>query len=236
MRILVSCLQGLPDHPIPAYGQWRRYFKNGIEEAGHEFLEVEGVDWAEALVSTDPHRIAQWRADVWERTLGFVRRQHHRLSIHLFLSYLYPPQVDAGAIRQIQSLGIPCVNFFCDNVREFRTAPREFRVFDLNWVPEVEALPMYRKAGLPHLCLPMPCWVPQEYRLPSAEETEPPTFIGRGDILRRNLFARALLAGADFQICGPGWDDRGQPASPAKRRLSVIVANQLIQVKRHGLA
>src|SRR3989442_11146866 len=50
MRILVSCLQSRKRYPIPAYEFWRPYFVQGLQEAGHEVLEVPGVDWAEGLI------------------------------------------------------------------------------------------------------------------------------------------------------------------------------------------
>ena len=49
MRILLSCLQGRPLQALPAYAFWRRYFVQGLREAGHEVLEVPSADWAEGL-------------------------------------------------------------------------------------------------------------------------------------------------------------------------------------------
>ena len=68
--------------------------------------------------------------------------------IHLFVGYFYPEQVEVSAIRELQRMGIPCVNFFCDNVREFVKPPAEYAPFALHWVPEFEALPMYREARI----------------------------------------------------------------------------------------
>jgi hypothetical protein len=238
VRILVSCLQGPAGYPIPAYDFWRIYFKNGIQEAGHQFVEVEGADWAKALTLSDGEERAAWRSRTWQQTLDFIRREHASCPIDLFLSYFFPRHVDASAVSEIKQLGIPCVNFFCDNVREFRAIPKEFAVFDLHWVPETDALGMYRAAGFPHTWLPMPCWVPQEFRLISSEESERPIFIGRGDLMRQELFGRAFRAGADFQIRGVGWQPDSAPNGTASASRSGSMrnaaTNQLELYKTHG--
>src|SRR5207247_876218 len=125
----------------------------------------------------------------------------------------YPRQVDVTAIRELQRRGIPCVNFYCDNVREFSKVPAAYQPFALHWVPEFEALPMYRAAALPFVHAPMPCWIPTEFREKPATETEPPTFIGSSDTLRRDLLARALQGGADFFVRGVGWRITTGPAN-----------------------
>jgi hypothetical protein len=236
VRILVSCLQGPPGYSIPAYDFWRTHLKNGIEEAGHEFTEVEGADWVKVFILADAGERAAWRATTWQRTVDFIRREHRIRPFDLFLSYFFPRQIDRTAIREIQQIGIPCVNFFCDNVREFQTIPKEFTVFDLHWVPETKGLEMYRAARLQHIWLPMPCWVPQEFRLPSPIETEMPTFIGRGDLMRRELFGRAFQAGANFQIRGAGWEPNGQSSPRRPESFFARLANQLDLYKSHGIA
>lgn len=238
MRVLLSCLQSPKRHPIPAYDFWRTYFVCGCDEAGIEYLEVPDVDWAEGLVYPEGNELFAWRARTWEKVLAFARSEHARKPIDFFLGYLFPKQVEPAAITELQHLGLPCVNFFCDNIREFRRVPHEFRPFNLHWVPEFEALPMYRQAGLPHLHAPMPCWIPRELRRVPAIETEPPTFIGSADILRRELLGRAWQAGADFVVRGPGWGAGSQ--SEVRPHASVRAAgnflvNQWNLVRTHGV-
>lgn len=237
MRILLSCLQSLARHPIPAYGYWRTYFVRGLEEAGHRVLEVGEVDWAEGLVCPAGAALDAWRARTWERVLAFVRQEQRREPVHLFLGYLYPSQVDTGAIQELQRMGIPCVNFFCDNIREFHRIPSEYRPFAMHWVPELDALQMYRAAGLACVHAPMPCWIPVSMRTVPSRETEPPTFIGSADILRRDLLGRALRAGADFAIRGTGWMGDGDvvASKPPPRSLPRLIANQAATVRAHGL-
>ena len=240
MTILLSCLQSLRKHSIPAYEFWRPYFVEGCREAGITPLEVPDVDWAEGLsLAHGSEELASWRAQTWEKTVDFAREQHSRGGIDFFLGYLYPWQVEVSAVRELQRLGIPCVNFFCDNVREFRRVPATYEPFDLHWVPEYEALPMYRVAGLPHLHAPMPCWIPREYRGLPDREAYPPTFIGSADVLRRDLLGRAIRVGADLMVRGRGWDSQlltsGSRLSTPASSLGTFFANQEAFRREHGL-
>jgi hypothetical protein len=239
MRILVSCLQGNRRHPIPAYAFWRSYFVRGLEEAGHDVLEVPGVDWAEGLAhGPGEEALQKWRERTWESVRRYVHAERRGRAVDLFLTYLYPQQIDAGAVADLQADGVPCVNFFCDNVREFRAVPVEFAPFALHWVPEFEALPMYRRAGLPHLHAPMPCWVPRHLRDVPTAETEPATFVGSADILRHDMLSRAVRAGASFTVRGEGWCDRAacQPAPLRPQNFAERLGNQVSTLRHHGLA
>jgi len=233
LRILLSCQQSPYRHAIPAYDFWRRYFAPGIEEAGHEVVEVPGLDWAEGLTYAAGPRLLAWQARCWETVHAFVDRQ----PVDLFLGYLFPQQVDTAAVRELQRKGIPCVNFFCDNLREFRQVPAAFAPFALHWVPEFEALSLYRAAGLPHIHAPMACWVPPNLRSVPAEGAEPPTFIGSVDSLRVDLLGRALRSDANFIVRGAGWKtDTDEPPRPAKPwRVGELLTNQRDTLRRSGV-
>jgi len=235
VRIYLSCLQSKRRHPIPSYAFWEPYFKRGIEEAGHEWLESPDVDWAEGLVPGID--LASWRQSTWARVYEDIRSRQREGGVDLFLSYLYPEQVDEGAIRAIQALGVPCVNFFCDNVREFRAVPTSYHAFDLHWVPEAAALRMYRKAGMRTVHCAMPVWVDPALRRHDHTEDFPPTFIGSRDALRESLIAEAVSLGARLEVRGPGWLPGTTPAANATRSGGVraLLANQLDLVRREGV-
>ena len=65
MRIFLSCQQALQKHNVPTYSFWETYFKNGIEEAQHEWLEANEVDWAEGLVYLNEDDLEKWRDRTW---------------------------------------------------------------------------------------------------------------------------------------------------------------------------
>lgn len=205
MRFFLSCQQALKKHSIPAYSFWETYFKMGLEEAGHEWVEARNVDWAEGLVYTKTEDLNKWRERTWSRTVDYIKQQHQQQPINLFLSYLFPKQVEPGAIREIQDLGIPCVNFFCDNVRDFNRIPKSFFCFDLHWVPEFKALKMYQEAKLNYIYAPMPVWIDPARRKGSHSESYGITFIGSRDIQRENLLAKVLKSDIPIEIRGSGW-------------------------------
>ena len=212
MRILLSCLQSLRRHNVPAYAFWEPYFKRGIEEAGHEWIDVPGVDWAEGLVhDAATAEGAAWRERTWTRTAEFAAT----CGADLFLGYLFPRQVDPSAVRVMQAAGLPCVNFYCDNVRDFQRVPQVYRPFDLHWVPEFAALAMYEQAGLRHLHAAMPCWIPPEQRTWDHPDTYGPTFVGSRDEQRERLFADVLARGGPVTLRGPEWlPEDSRPVNP----------------------
>jgi hypothetical protein len=235
MTIVVSCMQSRQKHKIPAYDFWQPYFLEGAKEAGFDVLEVPGVDWAKGLTFDKNQKgLLQWRSEVWEKTVTFVRNAQKKRRISFFLSYLYPCQIEESGIGELQKNGIPCVNFFCDNVREFNQIPKAFHKFDLNWVPEYEALPMYQKAKTRHMHLPMPCWVEPKWRREVQTHSESlPTFIGSADILRRELLGKAIACGADIVIRGPGW--KNPESSSCISRNENLFFNQIQNFKQSGL-
>ncbi|HLJ69256.1 MAG TPA: glycosyltransferase [Chloroflexota bacterium] len=236
MHIFLSCLQSVRAHPLTHYRHWEGHFKRGIEEAGHSWVDEPSLDWAEGLVAADPAAQARWRARTWPRVVDCVRRSHRRQRIDLFLSYLFPQQIDREAVEEVRSLGIPCVNFFCDNVREFARIPPEYSPFDLHWVPEVKALDMYAREGLPAIFRPMPCWVSPEVRGWDHPEEYGVTFVGSCDELRGELASRAIQLGVPLELYGRGWDktETGTNETAPTRRLRSVIPNQVALARRDG--
>lgn len=203
MTIFLSFLQSKNNYPIPSYSFWEYYIKNGIEEAEHQWVECKEIDWAYGLVPQSTESLSQWKSKCWEQTIEYLKTN----PVDLFLSYLYPHQIDVSAVSEIQKIGIPCVNFFCDNVREFTQVPKEFKVFDLNWIPEFKALPMYKYAGVSAIHLPMPMWVAPKNRTLPVIENSRISFIGSRDIQRQMLFESVLKKNSSLEldIYGAGW-------------------------------
>ena len=240
MRIYLSCLQSRVRHPVPAYAFWERYFKRGIEEGGHAWLETPGVDWAEGLVyATGGPGLDAWLDRTWMAVLDHLRRELARGPVDFFLGYLYPHQVSRDAVEQIRAMGVPCVNFFCDNVREFAAVPAEYAPFDLHWVPENKAMPLYARAGLPAVNLPMPTWVDPALRTCAHEERHGPTFIGSRDVQRERLFTQVLALGGDVELRGPGWEtgpgtEASGTAAGSRRELATVLRNQVDFARSQG--
>ena len=241
MEIFIACQQSLKNHPIPAYQFWEIYFKKGIEEANHEWTEAKEIDWAEGLVYSESEKLKTWRDRTWESTVAQIKDRHKKKGIDLFLSYLYPQQISTSAIKEIQALGIPCVNFFCDNVREFTKVPQEFYGFDLNWVPEYKALKMYERAKLNYIHAPMPVWVDLKHRNYQNREQYNTTFIGSKDKQRSALLAEVVNLGVDLEIRGTGWQKKQDNISCSNQHksnskdLNKTIINQIDFFRNQGL-
>jgi hypothetical protein len=235
MRIFLSSQQALRRHAVPGYAFWEYYFKNGLAEAGHEIVEAPGVDWAEGLLPLDAAARRRWLTDTWGRTADHIRAEHARRPIDLFLGYLFPNQVDPSAVAAIRALGVPCVNFFCDNVREFTRVPASYRNFDLHWVPEADARAFYAEAGLPFVYAPMPIWIPAALRTTPGRETDEVAFLGSHDLLREDLLAEAVERGLELRVHGAGWRDGGATAAPPRGSPWRTIANQFAFLRDHGL-
>lgn len=239
MRIFLICLQSTRKHSVPAYHFWEAYFKKGIEEANQEWVEAEDVDWAEGLVYFDGEALSEWRDRTWSRTISYLKQQHQVKPIDLFLSYLFPKQVEPNAVKQIQALRIPCVNFFCDNVREFARVPKEFYCFDLHWVPEFKAIKMYQKAGLNYIYAAMPVWIPPAQRTCDHPENYGVSFIGSRDVQREALFAQVLKLGVSLELRGAGWsqaDTVNSNSVPQDKSLWKTLRNQVDFVAKDGIS
>lgn len=233
MKIYLSFLQGKPHHPIPAYSFWEYYIKNGIEESGNSWVEVPTIDWAFGLVPQSKESLLKWKESAWNETIQYLK--HNR--VDLFLSYLYPEQIDVDSIEKIKKMGIPCVNFFCDNIREFRQIPDQFRVFDLNWVPEYQAKQLYEAQNIRYIHLPMPMWVAPKYRSVPEHESAKVAFIGSKDIQRQLLFERfvKLKSNVEIDIYGAGWEDMEPPTySFQKQSFYEKLINQKDFIRKNG--
>ncbi|MEX8548194.1 MAG: glycosyltransferase [Mucilaginibacter sp.] len=203
MKIFLSFLQSPVNYAIPAYNFWQCYIKNGIEEAGHQWAENSDVDWALGIVPKSKTLHNNWKQETWGKTVAWLKKN----PVDLFLSYLYPEQIDVHAIAEIQKAGIPCINFFCDNIRLLKKVPDEFACFDLNWVPEFEALSLYAKAKYQYIYLPMPMWVDPTLRSVQKESFTQLTFLGSKDIQRQLLFENIIRKrqSLPLKIYGNGW-------------------------------
>lgn len=234
MKIFLSFLQGKPDHPIPAYSFWEYYIKNGIGESGNSWVEAPAVDWAFGLVPQSKESFQRWKEDAWKKTISYLKKNR----VDLFLSYLYPEQIDLDSVEKIKKMGIPCVNFFCDNIREFRQIPDQFRVFDLNWVPEYQAKQLYEVQNIRYIHLPMPMWVAPKYRSVSEHESANIAFIGSKDVQRQLFFERfvRLNSNIEIDIYGAGWEDKESSThSFQKQSLYEKLINQKDFIRKKGI-
>ncbi len=201
-----------------------------------QWLDVPDLDWAAglALLYNNDRAIAEWRDKSWEQTITYIKR--NRGKIDIFLCYLYPEQIDVNAIKEIRKLGIPCINFYCDHVRQFRKLPNQFKGFDLMWVPEYEALKMYDDAKVKSINLPMPIWVDERFRNAAITELPIISFIGSKDLLREKLLSDAIKNGLDISVRGNGWLNNYTSPAINDTAIKNKLVNQFNFIRQHGLS
>ncbi|MCC7518165.1 MAG: glycosyltransferase [Verrucomicrobiae bacterium] len=240
MRVLLcSFSRPFPqsDGPWPL---WTPPFREGLEACGCEVVEPKTVDLIEPFLRrADTDWILRNRSALAGRLLDEVRRLHREKPLDLIFTYFWEFQVDAAGMRAITDLGIPTVNFFCDNVREFSSVEPLVRSFTLNWVPEVGALPLYRRAGAPHVHLPMSA-SPSRFPFEERPEKRRVVFIGSADVVRRHLLDQ-VRDRLPLRVGGEGWapaaTGEGAPSGAPRRSfadLAGTLASHAARVLRHG--
>lgn len=226
MRVLV-CAFSRPfpqsDGPWPL---WTPPFLEGLKACGCEALEPKTVDLIEPFLRrADADWIRRHRPALTERLLDEVKRLHRQTPLDLIFTYFWEFQVDPEGMRAITDLGIPTVNFFCDNVREFSSVEPLTRSFTLNWVPEVGALPFYRRVGAPHVHLPMAA-SPSHFPYEERPEKRRVVFIGSADVVRRHLLDQ-VRDRLPLRVGGTGWApaprEEARPSVATERSLAVRV-------------
>lgn len=212
MNVFLCCLQSPNRWAIPSYNYWRENFKPSLEALGWDVIEPKGLDLAEPIArSRDSAWYRHGRPRLGEALYEAVKSAHEKAGVDLFFSYFFSSHVHPDVLVAIRDLGIPVVNFFCDNMRQFESVRPLVRAVTLNWVPEVEALPAYRALRAPAIHLPMAVNA-RFYGFQDGGELPQVSFIGSGDHLRMKLLAPVVSTGLPLRIFGLGW---GQ--EPAER-------------------
>jgi hypothetical protein len=237
MNIYLICQQSQVKYPLPAYEHWANYLRSGIQEAGYTIQEIPEPHWAYGLNRLKPEERQAWKSREWQKTLEHILELEKKGNRpNLILCYLFPEQTEASAISELRKRGYPVVNFFCDNVREYQVLPQEFGLFDLNWVPEKDALAMYQKAKYPYLYRPMPMWVPKEFRTVAQTERPGVSFIGSKDVQRVLLLNDVAPLLPQLEVRGMGWsDNRGGLRKNTDQSLLQKIANQVEYIQQNGI-
>ena len=201
---------------------------------GHQVIEPKGLDFAAPIAHrSDSRWIRRYREVTSENLVRQVKEAHRRQGVDLFLSYFYSIHVFPDAISEIGRLGIPTVNFFCDNVREFHSVSELVDRYTLNWVPEREACKLYDRRGAAYVALPMAANAAL-YKTSSTEEIPQVTFIGSADGLRTRLMAEVFPSGLPMKVYGGNWSTH-EPATTTKQTISSRV-KKIISRRRKSLS
>jgi hypothetical protein len=205
MNVFLCCFQSPEQYHIRPHRFWLETFDPALRRLGHDVIEPQGLDFVAPFTRWgDRSWLRSYRARTSEELVRQVREAHDRVGVDLFFSYFYAVHVFPDAIEAIGKLGIPTVNFFCDNLREFHHVAPIVDAYTLNWVPEKEACALYHARGAPYAHLPFG-GDPGLHRVPAGPELPQVTFVGSVDGLRTRLLAQVLPSGLPMHVHGHGW-------------------------------
>ncbi len=197
---------------------WKANLYDSVASLGHDVIlfEVDPVFHRGGRAAAEES--ARRRPGFEERLLEAVRRENAVRKIDLFVSYFYESCISVPAVEEIKSLGVPTVNFSCNNVHQFFTVETIAAAFDWCMVPEKEALVKFTAVGARPLHIRMAA-NPAIYRpadAPQAPQYEA-TFVGQPYVDRRELIDRLLKGGVEVRVAGPGWQTEPDPLPLATR-------------------
>ena len=227
-------LDGLAESRI-----WEANLYGPLVNLGHDVVRL--ADGMEHLLAHADIRLAGNRAFVEEhrptaeaRLLVAVRAAHREKPVDLFFGYLYSACVTGETIRRIRALGIPTVNFFCNNVHQFELVSDIAPAYDYCMVPERATLEKYRRIGANAVHIQMAA-NPEIYKpYPLAREFQV-TFVGQRYGDRPAIIDFLLRRGFDVRVWGPGWARRGRIAK-ADSWSAPSISERLRHVGWSGLA
>ncbi|UCC94934.1 MAG: glycosyltransferase [Candidatus Omnitrophota bacterium] len=189
---------------------------------------------------------------ITENILKDVKERHREKGIDLFFCYLFPFQFTPRLFRELVSLSIPSVYFFCDNFAYKEVAKKYAPYVTLNWVPEKNAVQQFERSGSKFLYLPMAANPDINYPV-AVEETVDVSFLGTKTPYRRHLLGQVLQSGLNFRVYGGGWcpnqkdfhppkeDIQDSPAYPKPRFMERVASymrfkkSALLRFMRYGL-
>lgn len=181
---------------------WRVALIDTLKRMGHHVFES-SIEWLSAFApNLYPSLTREIRSEILVRE---VREAHKKHRIDLFLSHFFNQHVHSDAIKIITEMGIPTVNFCCDNVRSPGVVSEIRSAFSLNWVPELEAALEYKSKQLPFIYLPMAA-NPELYRPMVPIKEYDLVFVGGADPERHSVIAALLRAQVPVTVFGNGWD------------------------------
>lgn len=200
-------------------GLWSANFYPALRELECEIIESQ-VDLLPASEFMGVARgftleQAEIRTTITERILTELKAEHTRQPIDLFLSYFYNAHFDPTGFQEIERLGIPSVNFFCNSIHQFELVADIAPHVRWSWHPEKEARRSYLAVGA------RPVWVQMgadpQLNHPLSQVVRKPRccFVGQRYADRDAWVAALLRADVPLDLYGQGWAMKNsEPTTP----------------------
>ncbi|HTD14174.1 MAG TPA: glycosyltransferase [Chthoniobacterales bacterium] len=198
---------------------WRKNLRESLVKLGHTIVDFE-YDLDQTFQKLDPSDpiqsefIEQNRPRLSDALLSQVQDAHSAHPIDVLFTYFYNACVLPDVIREIRSLGIVAINWFCNASYQFHLVSEIAPAYDYCLVPEKFRLPDYRQIG----ARPIYCQEaanPDVYRPYSETESYEAGFVGQAYGERPDWIAWLAERGRDVRVWGYGWENF------AKRRPSL---------------
>jgi glycosyltransferase involved in cell wall biosynthesis len=235
MRIFVAVRHSL-DPTFYYGGLWSGNFYPALRQLGHEIVESE-IDLQAASRFMDiaggftPQEL-EVRSQITERIIGELKQAHSEKPVDFFLSYFYNSHFDPDGFREIERLGIPSVNFYCNSIYQFALVSEIASAVDFSWHAEKEARDLYLGVNA------NPIWVqmgadPEVYRpVETPFRTPAACFVGQRYSDRDRWMAELVRAEVPVVIYGSGWGSNGtakQNGTPATANPSEYLGRKSAQ-------
>jgi spore maturation protein CgeB len=190
---------------------WRRNLRESLVQLGHTIVDFE-YDLDKTFQNLDPSDplqsefIDRNRPRLSDELLSQVRDAHTVRPIDVLFTYFYNACVLPEVIREIRSLGIVAINWFCNASYQFNLVSEIAPAYDYCLVPEKFRLEAYRQTG----ARPIYCQEaanPHVYRPYSETERYEAGFVGQAYGERPGWIARLVERGVDVHVWGSGWEN-----------------------------
>ncbi|MDJ0900421.1 MAG: glycosyltransferase [Xenococcus sp. MO_188.B8] len=195
-------------------GLWSRNFYPALKQLEHEVIESQ-VDLLPASLFMDiscnfTKQELQIRHQITERIVEEILQAHFQKPVDLFLCYFYNSHFDPAGFEEIDRLGIPSVNFYCNSIYQFELVSSIAANATFSWHPERDARSLYLGVG------GNPIWVqmgadPRLYHfMPNVTRQTRACFVGQRYADRDRLLAKLIKNQIPVDIYGNGWAHNSQ--------------------------
>jgi spore maturation protein CgeB len=222
MRIF-QVLEGTTNQAVQQNQTWFRNLYEPLLELGHDVVLHSANLGRQAL----QQRSVKLRDRFGEELLTAYRDALAKKPIDLFFSYLMDGMIEPDVLAEIHRLGVPMVNFSCNNIHQFDLVDGISPYFDLNLYAEKDAGIKFERIRAAGYWWPMAS-NPRYFHPVRTVRNVDVSFVGGNYAMRAEYIAYLLNEKIDVQVFGPYWLlDSDQPWKTPLRRWYYLARNLL---------
>lgn len=207
---------------------WYNNFYLSLVSMGHEIIPFEyniKALFRKANIENQEHRlfVLKNRHKLEQALIKQIKKEHNKKPIDLFFSYFYSSCATPNTIKEIGSLGIPTVNWYCNATHQFHLIKDLAPAYDFCLTPEKERIEDYRRIGANPVYM-MYGANPKIYKPYKVRQEFDVTFVGQKFGDRPKNIKRLLDEGVNVKIWGAGWQiNKFQKESLTKQRITRVL-------------